>query len=295
MKSRALLAAFLFLCLTAMKVFLPEQIAGLRETLVPAIVYEPDLRADILALGRSIAGKDKAIYVQAELEHSPAQTESLIKPDISADFPKGEMTNQNMSGFSPPARAEPSPSPEPSAKVAALSLPSSPPAPEIPTPNQAIVDAFLAEQAAFSDRALPVNVSYNAPVFGVSCTRPSDAAVGSGFGYRVHPIRGDVRFHYGCDFSAGEGNSISAFADGTVIAAQEISGYGNTVMLDHGNGFTTLYAHCSKLLVNMGDKVTSGSAIALVGHSGNVTGPHLHFEIMQSGIYLNPEFYLPDA
>jgi len=116
--------------------------------------------------------------------------------------------------------------------------------------------------------------------------------VTSGFGYRDHPLDGVVKFHYGTDLGAYDGDAITAFADGKVLSVQELNGYGLTVLLEHTGGFSTLYAHCSQILVKQGDSVKCGDRIALVGHTGVVTGPHLHFEIIYNGKYLNPEFYL---
>lgn len=101
----------------------------------------------------------------------------------------------------------------------------------------------------------------------------SVSAVTSGFGYREHPLENKVKFHYGTDLGAYDGDTITAFADGTVISVQELEGYGLNVMIDHGNGFSTLYAHSSQILVEQGDSVKCGDKIALVGHTGEVPGP----------------------
>ena len=114
----------------------------------------------------------------------------------------------------------------------------------------------------------------------------------SGFGYRVHPIHGDVRFHYGTDFAANAGTDVLCFADGKVIEAGYDSGYGNYIKIEHNDEFSTLYAHCSLLLVAVGDEVAKGEKIAYVGETGLATGPHLHFELMRNGKYINPEYYL---
>ena len=117
----------------------------------------------------------------------------------------------------------------------------------------------------------------------------------SGFGYRLHPLENKVKFHYGTDFAANSGTAVCAFADGTVLAAGQDDGYGNYVKIRHADGYTTLYGHCSKLLVRAGETVTMGQEIALVGATGKATGPHLHFELMHDGYYYNPEFYLAAA
>lgn len=152
--------------------------------------------------------------------------------------------------------------------------------------------AFLEAQAAFADYAVPANVSYDTPALPFEYSNPCVSSVTSGFGYRRHPIEDVVKFHYGTDIGAYDGDAVCAFADGTVISVQVLSGYGRTIMLDHGNGFQTLYAHCSQILAEPGALVKRGDKIALVGHSGDVTGPHLHFELLYNGKYLNPELYL---
>ncbi len=154
------------------------------------------------------------------------------------------------------------------------------------------VDEFLQEQAAFSDYAVPANVSYEAPVIPFKYSDPCSCAVTSGFGYRKHPIDGGVKFHYGTDLGAIDGTAVTAFADGKVLSVQELDGYGLTVLIQHSDGFSTLYAHLGQALVEQGAEVKRGDRIALSGHSGEVTGPHLHFEIIKNGKYLNPEFYL---
>lgn len=118
--------------------------------------------------------------------------------------------------------------------------------------------------------------------------RPVDGPVVSGFGYRVHPIFRRVKFHYGIDISAPSGTPIHAAADGVVIFAGWRRAYGNTVIIDHGNGLATLYAHCSRVLVSEGDVVKQGQVIALIGSTGLSTGPHLHFEVRRYGEPINP-------
>ena len=116
--------------------------------------------------------------------------------------------------------------------------------------------------------------------------------VGSGFGSRMHPIDNVEKFHYGLDLSAGEGETVSAFASGVVTAAGYSDSYGNYIIIDHDGVYSSLYAHCSSLLVQAGDTVEIGQAIALVGHTGNATGPHLHFELRENGECIDPGEFL---
>ncbi|MEH2288213.1 murein hydrolase activator EnvC family protein [Nostoc sp.] len=121
---------------------------------------------------------------------------------------------------------------------------------------------------------------------------PSDAPTSSPFGWRIHPILGYRRFHAGLDFAASYGSKIRAADSGTVIFAGWYGGYGRAVIIDHGNGMTTLYGHTSELYVSEGQAVERGQAIAAVGSTGFSTGPHLHFEVRRNGTPVDPANYL---
>ena len=121
---------------------------------------------------------------------------------------------------------------------------------------------------------------------------PVNAAVGSGFGYRVHPIFGTRKLHTGLDLNAGSGVAIKAAESGTVIMARTWGGYGRAVVIDHGGGLSTLYAHQSSILVSEGQRVGRGDVIGYVGCSGYCTGPHLHFETREWGTPVDPMKYL---
>ncbi|MEE9219041.1 MAG: LysM peptidoglycan-binding domain-containing M23 family metallopeptidase [Acidobacteriota bacterium] len=116
------------------------------------------------------------------------------------------------------------------------------------------------------------------------------------------PLRGEIRsrfgrrgrqHHDGIDINGRHGNPIRAAADGEVVVARSWGAYGKTVVLDHGTGVRTLYAHASKLLVKVGQRVRAGQTIARVGSSGNATGSHLHFEVQKSRRPVDPLLYLP--
>jgi murein DD-endopeptidase MepM/ murein hydrolase activator NlpD len=121
---------------------------------------------------------------------------------------------------------------------------------------------------------------------------PVGAPVSSGFGTRVHPILGEVRMHTGLDYAAGTGVAIKAAGRGVVIWAGPRGGYGNAVVLDHGRGLATLYAHQSRVNVTVGQRVNPGQVIGFVGQTGMSTGPHLHFEMRELGTPVDPMLYL---
>ena len=120
---------------------------------------------------------------------------------------------------------------------------------------------------------------------------PLRGRITSPFGGRQ--IFGGENFHRGLDIAAPSGTPIAASAGGQVIWAGPKGTYGNLVKIDHGNGFTTYYAHCSELLVQEGDQVTQGQTIALVGSTGRSTGPHCHFELLWQDELLDPQLCLP--
>ncbi|MCW5941417.1 MAG: peptidoglycan DD-metalloendopeptidase family protein [Fimbriimonadaceae bacterium] len=122
--------------------------------------------------------------------------------------------------------------------------------------------------------------------------KPVSGRMTSGFGNRFHPILKRNRMHTGVDFGAGTGTPIMAAGDGTVIFAAYGRGYGNYIVIDHGGRISTLYGHCSRLLVGSGQEVRRGQRIGLVGSTGLSTGPHLHFEVRVNGSPVNPLSYL---
>ncbi len=117
---------------------------------------------------------------------------------------------------------------------------------------------------------------------------PVSGPITSPFGYRVHPILGTSRFHSGLDFGVGHGTPIAAADNGLVIHSGWYGGYGNTIILDHGSGWTTLYAHASSLNASQGQSVKRGQTVSFVGSTGMSTGPHLHFEVRYQGNPIDP-------
>lgn len=123
--------------------------------------------------------------------------------------------------------------------------------------------------------------------------RPISGRITSYYGYRVNPVTGEYKLHKGIDYAGDYGDPIKASKSGVVEYSGWITGYGNTIILGHGNGVQTLYPHAQTLNVNYGDTVKQGDVIATVGSTGNSTGPHLHFEIRINGEAVDPLNYIP--
>lgn len=129
------------------------------------------------------------------------------------------------------------------------------------------------------------------PVSNLDLTR-----LASGYGYRIHPVYKTLKFHAGIDFTAPQGTDIYATGDGVVVRADSRSrGYGNMVVIDHGFGYTTRYAHMYKMNVRPGQKIKRGELIGQVGNTGLSTAPHLHYEVLKDGKHVNPiNFFFND-
>jgi len=118
----------------------------------------------------------------------------------------------------------------------------------------------------------------------------------SSYGQRLDPFSGEGAFHKGVDISALSGQNVRATADGIVVHAEWASGgYGRLVVIDHGGGIQTYYAHLSKFYVKAGQEIRRGEVVGLVGSSGRVTAPHLHYEVHMGGTPINPHLFLANA
>lgn len=121
--------------------------------------------------------------------------------------------------------------------------------------------------------------------------KPTEGYVSSGFGFRIDPFLHTPAFHPGIDIANKKGTPVMASADGTVTQAGELSGYGNAVVVAHGNGIETVYGHLDAFLVKPGQKVRRNEAIGVMGETGRTTGVHLHYEVRIAGIPVNPKGY----
>jgi murein DD-endopeptidase MepM/ murein hydrolase activator NlpD len=123
---------------------------------------------------------------------------------------------------------------------------------------------------------------------------PVHGGISSPFGLRPHPHTGIPSFHSGIDIRTPHGTPVKATADGIISVSGWVGGNGNIVVIEHGKGFTSAYAHNTKNLVKVGQKVKRGDTIALSGSTGMSTGPHVHYEVWKGGVHVNPIHYLKE-
>ncbi len=121
---------------------------------------------------------------------------------------------------------------------------------------------------------------------------PIDGRLESPFGKRSDPFSGEGAYHWGVDIAGTMGEPVHAAADGVVLRTDFVNGFGRLVVIDHGNGFQTYYAHLSRFAVVPGQEIRQGEVLGAVGASGRVTAPHLHYEVHQNGSPVNPQHYL---
>ena len=157
------------------------------------------------------------------------------------------------------------------------------PNPALPRPSTALQAGRATAIDAYRQQARPTDGMFLLPVEGERT---------SGFGMRMHPIDHEERLHNGMDIAAPAGTPIQAAAAGQVVFSGTQAGYGNVVVIQHAEGYTTLYAHNQENLVSVGTPVSQGQPIATVGSTGRSTGPHLHFEVRHGGNPVNPMQYL---
>ena len=147
------------------------------------------------------------------------------------------------------------------------------------------------QQTTPSQPTQPTTPTYTTGSGSMIWPCPSCHTITSEFGWRIHPIYGTSKYHSGVDIGASYGATVIAADSGTVITAGWVSGYGNCIVISHGNGVSTLYGHLSSIAVSSGQSVSQGQTIGYVGSTGNSTGPHLHWEVTVNGERQNPLNY----
>ena len=313
-RGRILAASGIFLLITVVKLAFPSLAAEIRSVVLPVIDRQDDYRTAMVEVGEMITGErgviavlgriyDKvvpvsgggtgsvaydsaAVKASASAEPLELTTLATIRSDIRTRLPRDRRSIEVPATEAPAAASEP--------PAAASEPPEPQPAEETEPVQPYVVTAFLESQSVYTDKEIPDGVMVKKPELPFDFTAPVAGYNSSGFGYRMHPIEQEVKFHYGTDFAADTGTDVLAFASGEVLVADEMDSYGRYIVIDHGGGYRTLYAHCSELIVKSGDYAKASQLIARVGESGQATGPHLHFELLSDGLYLNPEFYFAD-
>ena len=162
---------------------------------------------------------------------------------------------------------------------------------EMHTRAESLMDACIVEKQTFEELHDYLQ-GQKSLLASTPAIRPTVGWLSSGFGYRISPFTGLKEFHRGIDIATREGLPIIAPADGIVTYAAKKGGLGNLVVIDHGHGMVTRYAHTKKWLVRAGKRVKRGDKIAQVGNTGRSTAPHLHYEIHLNGIPVNPVKYI---
>lgn len=277
---RLVLCAAIFVALVAVKLLFPQAAAVLSQSAGRLIGRDADFREAFAAMGRAISGEGD---VAASLEEAYTAVFSPVEPERTAGegtgdagawavFSSADRLVQYVDAPFPAVgareriRLKVEETEETGETTQTLSVVSSLPAP-------------------------PENASLELRRLGFAYATPLRGTLSSPFGWRQHPIAGEERFHYGVDIAADEGTAICAFADGTVYATGESTTLGSYIMLEHAGGYITLYAHCSRVTAT-GGSVKLGEKIAEVGQTGAATGPHLHFELHDGSLYLNPTYYV---
>ncbi|MCI9644647.1 MAG: M23 family metallopeptidase [Oscillibacter sp.] len=272
----------IFVALVAAKLLLPAKMAAFNETLSAAMEQNMDVQAVFSAVGRAFSGEEgggmgevyQAVFHPQEgaFQAGAAGTaEAPVKMTTQKATLRDSAALDLLRGF----RAEPG-------------APSGPP--EAPGPEGQPASSLA--YVLYSQENLPEGVSMEQALLGFDYSAPVAGTLSSGFGYREHPTEGEERFHYGVDLAADTGAEVRCFADGTVTAVGDSSSYGRYCVVAHEGGYSTLYAHCSRVTASSGTAVKRGQKIAEVGETGMATGPHLHFELQREGTYLNPVYYV---
>ncbi len=241
----------------------------------------PHLKSSIISSQVHLDAYAKELgELQARMMRLDAQSERLAKIAGEKDKPAGKKSDKKTDSLLPANRGGPlindRPMTEPDLQAAILELTQ---AVDARDESLSSIEAKILQQSVLKDmlpNSNPINAAFNS----------------SSYGWRIDPFNGSKAFHEGLDFTANTGTPIRAAADGIVSSAEQSGAYGKLVKIEHGAGLETRYAHTSKILVKVGERVTKGQIVAEVGSTGRSTGPHLHYEIRLNGASLDPRKYL---
>ena len=285
---RLLVCGTAFVLLVAAKLALPRQMERFNSKLEALLTSNMDVQAVFSAVGRGLSGDAQTA---AEEVYEAVFHDAAARETAALWMPEDNMALETLREYQAQAAAEPQQPTEAEQTEPAVTEPLT----ETETPQQAEqsrTEASTLAYVLYSEENLPENVSLEQAILDFDYCTPVRGALSSPFGYREHPVEGEERFHYGVDLAADTGTAVRCFADGTVTAVGESSSYGKYCIVTHGGGYTTLYAHLSRITASSGAEVKREEKIAEVGETGIATGPHLHFEVHQNGVYLNPIYYV---
>jgi len=302
---RLVICGVIFVLLVAVKLLFPQAVGQLARSAGRLIGRDADFKEAFAAMGRAISGEE-AVSDSLQDAYTAVFNPSGMTADGGEDAAPiragGADCLEPWAGLAGYAVQKlPCPT-QPAVRETVLAQPPAQAEPDAPEADSgqgaaesgpADDDTMTTEAISYvyTMPALPENASLEQRNLGFDHTSPILGALSSTFGWREHPIEGGNKFHYGVDLAADDGADICAFADGTVYATGESSTLGNYIMLQHEGGYITLYAHCSRVTAT-GGSVSMGDKIAEVGSTGAATGPHLHFELHDGDLYLNPIYYV---
>ena len=281
---RIVVCGIAFCVLVFLKILVPDAVSSLAGAAVNLIGGDADFQEAFAAVGRAVSGdesvRDSLQDVYIAVFHSSVISDS---DEASSDVRNSDTSDEVIEQNTDPAQCS----------TQLLPVPVEPEAENSAQENAGAERDTISTPAADIDYLLnlPENASLEQRDLGFSYVTPVQGKLTSSFGWRSHPTTGENRFHYGIDLAADAGTPIYAFGDAMVYATGESSTLGKYIILLHANGYKSLYAHCSAILVKSGD-VTKGEPIAAVGETGTATGPHLHFELQSGSLYLNPIDYV---
>ena len=279
LQAAVLVAGLVLVPVLLMLLFITPQ-SNIQEQGVKAML-PPHLKSSIISSQVHLDAYAKELgELQARMMRLDAQSERLAKIAGEKDKPSGKKANQKTENLLPANRGGPlinsRPMTEPDLQAAISELTK---AVDARDDSLSSIEAKILQQSVLKDmlpNSNPINAAFNS----------------SSYGWRIDPFNGSKAFHEGLDFTANTGTPIRAAADGIVSATEQGGAYGKLVKIEHGAGLETRYAHTSKILVKVGDRVSKGQIVAEVGSTGRSTGPHLHYEIRLNGASLDPRKYL---
>lgn len=270
---KLVICGILFVLIVAVKLLWPQAVEGFGRSALQLIGSDADFKEAFAAMGRAASG-EKGVTESLQDACVAVFGPSSVGVHSENDRPMSSVTEEVV----PVIKQQTS-----EVRLGSLE--------DNVNDNETVGEHRLETETVSYLPALPENASMEQRNLGFLCITPVCGTLTSSFGWREHPVVGDLRFHYGLDLAAETGTEIYAFADGKVFATGESSTLGKYIILTHPNGYRTLYGHCSKVL-KLGGNVTAGEVIAEVGASGTATGSHLHFELQNGTVYLNPIYYV---